>query len=159
MAKGQAWCSGESCLTESPGHRFEAASLQILRGEGLPRFFPSPDPTHVGASGSGSAPFIYIQMADESFSELFPPLHGNCYVLLGSSASLPVKVGWNTLQNFFCYMQLLESVNFSLLNFSFCPLVVECLGWVQQRYVVRVPAQLCVTSNHAVMVSSRSKVT
>jgi len=29
-----------------------------LRGEGLPRFFPSPDPTHVGASGTGSALFI-----------------------------------------------------------------------------------------------------
>jgi len=23
----QAWCSGESCLTESPGRRFETASL------------------------------------------------------------------------------------------------------------------------------------
>ena len=38
--EGQAWCSGESCLTESPGHGFEAASPQILREEGLPRFFP-----------------------------------------------------------------------------------------------------------------------
>ena len=36
---------------------------------------------------------IYIQMADASFSELFPPLHGNCYVFLGSSASRPAKVG------------------------------------------------------------------
>ena len=53
--EGQAWCSGESCLTESPGHGFEAASPQILRGEGLPWFFPSPDPTHVAASGTGSA--------------------------------------------------------------------------------------------------------
>ena len=53
----QAWCSGESCLTESPSHGFEAASPQILRGEGLPRFFPSPDPTHVRASGTGSALF------------------------------------------------------------------------------------------------------
>jgi len=44
-----------SYLTESPGHGFEAASPQILQGEGLPRFFPSPDPTHVGASGTGSA--------------------------------------------------------------------------------------------------------
>ena len=58
--EGQAWCSGESCLTESPGHGFEAASPQILQGEGLPRFFPSPDPTHVGASGTGSAPFFYL---------------------------------------------------------------------------------------------------
>jgi hypothetical protein len=31
--EGQAWCSGESCLTESPGHGFKAASPQILRGE------------------------------------------------------------------------------------------------------------------------------
>ena len=52
-----AWCSGESCLNESPeslGRGFEAASPQILRGEGLPRFFPSPEPTHVGSSGIGS---------------------------------------------------------------------------------------------------------
>jgi len=27
--EGQAWCSGESCLTESPGRGFEAASPQI----------------------------------------------------------------------------------------------------------------------------------
>ena len=53
--EGQAWCSGESCLTESPCHGFKAASPQILRGNGLPRFFPSPDPTHVGASVTGSA--------------------------------------------------------------------------------------------------------
>ena len=51
----RAWCSGESCLTESSGRGFEAASPQILRGKGLPRFFPSPDPTRVGASGTGSA--------------------------------------------------------------------------------------------------------
>ena len=55
--EGQAWCSGESCLTESPGRGFEAASPQILRGEGLPRFFPYPDPTHVGAFGTGSTLF------------------------------------------------------------------------------------------------------
>jgi hypothetical protein len=42
----------------SPGHGFEAASPQILRGEGLPRFFPSPDPTHMGASSTGSALFL-----------------------------------------------------------------------------------------------------
>jgi len=53
--KNEAWCSGESYLTESPGRRFEAASQQILRGEGLPRFFLSPDPTHMGASSTGSA--------------------------------------------------------------------------------------------------------
>ena len=55
VLEGQAWYSGESCLTESPGRGFEAASTQILWEEGLPRFFPSPDPTHVGASGTGSA--------------------------------------------------------------------------------------------------------
>ena len=52
------WCSGESCLIESPGRGFKAASPQILRGEGLPRFFSFPDPTHVGASGTGSALFF-----------------------------------------------------------------------------------------------------
>ena len=57
LGEGQAWCSGESYLTESPGRGFEATSPQILRGEGLPRFFPSPDPTHVGASGTGSAQY------------------------------------------------------------------------------------------------------
>jgi len=57
---GQAWCSGESCLTESPGRGFEAASPQILRGKGLSRFIPSPDPTHVGASGTGSAQNNYM---------------------------------------------------------------------------------------------------
>ena len=36
LPEGQAWCSGESCLTESPGRGFEAASSQILRGGGLP---------------------------------------------------------------------------------------------------------------------------
>ena len=56
-AEGQAWCSGESCLTELPGRGFEAASPQILRGGRLASFFPSPDPTHVGASGTGSALF------------------------------------------------------------------------------------------------------
>ena len=61
--EGQAWCSGESCLTESLGRGFEAASPQILRGEGLPRFFPSPDPPHVGASGTGSAlPFYKLNI-------------------------------------------------------------------------------------------------
>jgi len=54
--EGQAWCSGESCLTESPGRGFEAASPQILRGKDLSRFIPSPNPTHVGAFGTGSAP-------------------------------------------------------------------------------------------------------
>ena len=58
LFEGQAWCSGESCLTELPGRGFEAASPQILRGKGLSRFIPSPDPTHVGASGTGSAPFL-----------------------------------------------------------------------------------------------------
>ena len=56
--EGQAWCSGESCLTESLGHGFEAASPQILQRGGLPRFFPSLDPNHVGASSTRSAPFM-----------------------------------------------------------------------------------------------------
>jgi hypothetical protein len=53
--EGQSWCSCESCLTESPGRGFEAASPH-LRGEGLHRFIPFLDPTHVGASGTKSAP-------------------------------------------------------------------------------------------------------
>ena len=69
--EGQAWCSGESCLTESPGRRVEAASPQILRGEGLPRFFPSPDPTHVGASGTGSAPLLKFTHIDHEDQYLF----------------------------------------------------------------------------------------
>ena len=60
IIEGQAWCSGESCLTESPGRGFEAASPQILGGEGLPRVFPSPDPNYVGASGTGSAQWSNI---------------------------------------------------------------------------------------------------
>ena len=61
VLEGQAWCSGESCLTESPSRGFEAASPYILQGEGLP--FPRvPDSTHVGASGTGSAPF-YISVS------------------------------------------------------------------------------------------------
>jgi len=56
--EGQAWCSGESCLTESLGHGFEAASPQILQRGGLPRFFTSLDPNHVGASSTRSAPFM-----------------------------------------------------------------------------------------------------
>ena len=44
-----------------------AGSKQPLRrfaGEGLPRFFSSPDPTHVGASGTRSALFFitYIRL-------------------------------------------------------------------------------------------------
>ena len=57
--EGQAWCSGESCLTESPGCGFEAASPQILRGEGLPRFFPSPDPHSCGSLRHWVCPFSF----------------------------------------------------------------------------------------------------
>ena len=64
-----AWCSGESCLTESPGRGFEAASPQILRGKGLSRFIPSPDPTHVGASGTGSALYKNIRRHLSRFLE------------------------------------------------------------------------------------------
>ena len=42
-SEGQAWCSGENCLTESPGHGFELA-FPHLRKEGLPWFIPFPDP-------------------------------------------------------------------------------------------------------------------
>jgi len=33
-----------------------------LRGKGLSRFIPSPDPTHVGASGTGSTLFYVSVM-------------------------------------------------------------------------------------------------
>jgi len=66
--EGQAWCSGESCLTKSPDRGFEAASPQILRGKGLSRFIPSPDPTHVGASGTGSA--LFLQHGDHVFFKM-----------------------------------------------------------------------------------------
>jgi hypothetical protein len=56
----QAWCHCESCLTKSSGCEFEAASLQILQEEGLPRFSSSLDPSHVGASGTGSAPYMLL---------------------------------------------------------------------------------------------------
>ena len=45
----QAWPSGESCLVESPGRGFKAASSH-LRGEGLPQFTPFLDLTR--ASGT-----------------------------------------------------------------------------------------------------------
>jgi hypothetical protein len=53
----QACCRGEICLTKSPSCQFEATSPH-LREEGLSRFISSPNPTHVGASGSGCAPFF-----------------------------------------------------------------------------------------------------
>jgi hypothetical protein len=50
--------SASSLLAESPGPGFEAVSLQnFCGGKTLLRLFPSPDPTRVGASGTGSAPF------------------------------------------------------------------------------------------------------
>ena len=58
--EGQAWCSGESCLTEPPGHGFEAASPQILRGEGLPRFFTFPRPHSCGSLRHWACPFVCV---------------------------------------------------------------------------------------------------
>ena len=79
------WCS------ESPGRGFEAASPQILRGKGLPRFFLSPDPTHVGASGTGSALMLLLYMEIELPWEVqnlrwpYISSHGEEAVLLVSS--------------------------------------------------------------------------
>ena len=42
--EGQAWCSGESCLTESPGRGFEAASPQICGGKACLGFSLSQTP-------------------------------------------------------------------------------------------------------------------
>ena len=38
---------------------------RFLRGKGLSRFIPSPDPTHVGASGTGSALLIVLPITNE----------------------------------------------------------------------------------------------
>jgi hypothetical protein len=60
----QASCSGESCLIESTGCVFEAASLHLCvcwgggRGGGVLWFTPSPDPTHLGACSIGSALYV-----------------------------------------------------------------------------------------------------
>jgi hypothetical protein len=48
ILEGQIWCNGESWLTEALGHSFESASPH-LRGKGLSRLIPFPDPTHVRA--------------------------------------------------------------------------------------------------------------
>jgi hypothetical protein len=53
LVERQALGSDKSCLTELPGCGFEAASPH-LQGKSLPRFIPSPDTTHVGASDTGS---------------------------------------------------------------------------------------------------------
>jgi hypothetical protein len=70
MLEGQAWCSGESYFTESASQGFEAASPD-LRGKGLPWFITFSDSTHVGAFGTGSAPFLHVGMlffGNKSFS-------------------------------------------------------------------------------------------
>jgi len=59
IKEGQAWCSGESCLTESPGRGFEAASPQICGGKAC-LGFSLPQTPHVGASGTGSAIFFSL---------------------------------------------------------------------------------------------------
>jgi hypothetical protein len=49
--EGHAWCSGETCLTESQGHGFEIVSQHLWR-KGLSRFISRPQSCeHVGASG------------------------------------------------------------------------------------------------------------
>jgi hypothetical protein len=57
--EGQTWCNDESCLTESLGHGFKAASPH-LRGGDLSCFILSWDLTHVWASGNESALFYRI---------------------------------------------------------------------------------------------------
>ena len=56
--EGQAWCSGESCLTESPGHGFEAASPQILRGEACLGFSLPQTPLMLEPPALGLPPFF-----------------------------------------------------------------------------------------------------
>jgi len=74
--EGQACCSGERCLTESPGHGFKAASLH-LQGEGLLRIIPSLEPTHVGASGTRSAPFTVLTLRCSEFIHAIQILQPN----------------------------------------------------------------------------------
>jgi hypothetical protein len=57
--QGQVWCSGQSCLSVSPGHWFKAIS-PYLWDKGLPRFISSQDHTHVGASVTKCAPFLSV---------------------------------------------------------------------------------------------------
>ena len=59
--EGQAWCSGESCLTESPGRGFEAASPQILRGGRLASVFPFPKPHSCGSLRHWVCPLMYYR--------------------------------------------------------------------------------------------------
>jgi hypothetical protein len=54
----------KSCLTESPGHEFEAVS-PYLQEKILPRFIPFPYLIHVGASSTGSALFC-LSLADST---------------------------------------------------------------------------------------------
>jgi hypothetical protein len=69
--KDQDWFSGESCLTESLGHMFEAASPHS-RGEGLLCFIPFPNLTYIweppllGQSDTCTRSHIFIL----SFSQL-----------------------------------------------------------------------------------------
>ena len=53
------------------GRGFEAASPQILRGKGLSRFIPSPDPTHVGDSGTESALFFVFLYSSHMIKFIF----------------------------------------------------------------------------------------
>jgi hypothetical protein len=60
---GKAWCSGESCLTESPGRGFEAASPQILRGKAC-LGFSLPQTPLVWEPPALGLPFLWCSFCD-----------------------------------------------------------------------------------------------
>jgi len=58
LVEGQAGCSGESCLTESPGRGFEAASLQICGGKAC-LGFPLPQTSLMWEPPALGLPWVY----------------------------------------------------------------------------------------------------
>jgi hypothetical protein len=77
--EGQAWCSWwvlarRVIRSWPPG--FEAVSLQnFCGGKTLLRLFPSPDPTRVGASGTGSALFFLCMLQNDYALKMNAPCH------------------------------------------------------------------------------------
>ena len=79
-------------VLRSPGRGFEAASPQICGGEGLPRFFPSPDPTHVRASGTGSALPLVIPCVSSSQVPGWSGLSNARVTIFGDVYPLPAEL-------------------------------------------------------------------
>jgi hypothetical protein len=81
----------KSCLTESPGHEFEAVS-PYLQEKILPRFIPFPYPIHVGASSTGSALFC-LSLADSTNQKKKLDLGGKTAPQQASTEPLPHPCG------------------------------------------------------------------